>query len=182
MTPLSLEAMRELAPGYAMGTLTPAEHADFERAMADPSLAAELQLEVDAHRATLEALATAHSAQPSPALRARTLARMTSEPQRHTPTAVLPLQRRRSNAGPWLTGGLVTALAASVVFSVNLNAKWTSFACAPVNVIPCWQRPRRVSNLAMKRCVSSRAAATTWCWCDCPPTKRPVRPCGSSGT
>ena len=121
MTPLSLDALRELAPGYAMGTLTPAERADFERALADQSMAAELQAEVDAHRATMEVLATAHAVQPSPELRARTLARIATEPRRNTPTAVLPLQRPARLGGPWVTGGLVTALAASALFSINLK-------------------------------------------------------------
>lgn len=121
MTPLSLDALRELAPGYAMGTLTPAEHADFERAMSDPAIAAELQPELDAHRATTEVLATAHAVQPAPDLRARTLARIASESQRAAPTPVLPFERPRRSVGPWVTGGLATALAASVLFAVNLQ-------------------------------------------------------------
>ncbi len=127
MTPLSLDALRELAPGFVMGTLTPAEQADFARALTDPSIAAELQPEIDAHRAAMEFIATSITVQPSPDLRSRVLARIASEPQLSgAATKTLPFQRPARPVAAWVTGGLATALAASALFSVSLQREVVS--------------------------------------------------------
>ena len=82
MTPLSLDEVRELAPGYVMGTLTAEEFGAFEVAMQQPSVASVLTPELEAHRAALEVLATERAVRPPPGLRDRVLARIASEQQR----------------------------------------------------------------------------------------------------
>ncbi len=80
MTPLSLDDVRDLAPGYVMGTLTADELGAFEVAMQQPSVASMLAPELEAHRAALEFLATERAVPPPLALRDRVLARIASEP------------------------------------------------------------------------------------------------------
>ncbi len=125
MSQLSIDALRELAPGYVMGTLTTDELRDFTSALADPKLAEELQPEIEAHQAAAEFLATSTTATPPAALRQRVIARIASEKQSivhltddSTGIVALPVRRAPSR---WVTGGLITALAASVVFAVNLR-------------------------------------------------------------
>lgn len=79
MSPLSLDALRDLAPGYVMNTLTIEERAQFDAAMSDPALAAELRPELDAHRAALTFLAADVAVTPPPALRARLAERIAME-------------------------------------------------------------------------------------------------------
>lgn len=54
MSMLSLEALRELVPGYVMDTLSDSELAAFESALADMKLHAELESEIAMHRAAIE--------------------------------------------------------------------------------------------------------------------------------
>jgi anti-sigma-K factor RskA len=79
MIPLSLDALRELAPGYVMNTLTIEERAQFDAALSDPALAAALAPELDAHRAAITFLASDVAVTPPPALRARLAERITLE-------------------------------------------------------------------------------------------------------
>jgi anti-sigma-K factor RskA len=67
------DELRDLAPAYAMGTLDAEERVAFEAALAANDW---LRVEVDGHRATVEALATAARVTPPPALRERVLARI----------------------------------------------------------------------------------------------------------
>lgn len=124
MTPLSIEVLRELAPGYVMGTLTPDELRNFTTALADPKLAAELQPEIEAHQAAAEFLATSVSANPPAALRDRVMSRIAAEPQAtHSTNNVASEAVLFPRRGPsrWVTGGLITALAASAIFAVSLR-------------------------------------------------------------
>ncbi len=146
MKPLTLDDLRELAPGFVMGTLTADELAQFRDAMAEPSLAAELTPEIEAHRAAVEFLATEHSVTPPSALKARVMSRIAAEPKsragstpvlellssssagNRTPTpqrvVVHPPQqlvRKSSNAVWWGLGITTLAMAASAVFAFDLN-------------------------------------------------------------
>ncbi len=141
MTPMTLEELRELAPVYAMGALPESERLAFESAMADPAVAAQIGPELAAHRAAVEYLASAY-ATPAPAgLRERVLARIADEQAKpalrvehgvRTDTSPasarvassperVPAQRTPSRAGWWSAGALAVALAASLVFSVDLR-------------------------------------------------------------
>ncbi len=79
MTPLTLDALRDLAPGFVMGTLTPDELAQFDAALQDAATAADLAPELEAHRAAVAFLATEHAVSPPPALRQRLVARIAAE-------------------------------------------------------------------------------------------------------
>jgi anti-sigma-K factor RskA len=79
VSPLSLDALRELAPGYVMNTLTIEERAQFDAALSDPAMAAELRPELEAHRAALTFLASDVAVTPPPALRARLSERIAME-------------------------------------------------------------------------------------------------------
>ncbi len=137
MKPLSLDEVRDLAPAFVMGTLTAEELAQFEQAMANPAIAEEMAPELAAHRAALEFLATEHAVTPPPALRDKVIARIAAEsthdgevampvaPRQSTPRAVhvAPLQIvRRASRAPWIGMAVFgTALAASLVFSVDMS-------------------------------------------------------------
>lgn len=135
MTHPSLDALRDLAPGYLLQALTDMERAQFERALRDPALAPELEAELAAHRETFAMLAEGHATPAPPALRERVLARMEAEAMasaaassadsapRAAPAASAP-SARPPQSGPrirWVPTLLVTALAASAVFAVNLR-------------------------------------------------------------
>jgi len=79
MMPLTLEELRDLAPGFVMNTLTPEESAQFDAAMRDPEMAAAIEPDLVAHRAAVQFLATEHAVTPPAALRARMLSRIASE-------------------------------------------------------------------------------------------------------
>lgn len=141
MTHPSLDALRDLAPGYLLQALTDVERAQFERALRDPALAPELEAELAAHRETFAMLAEGHATPAPPALRERVLARIEAEgkaearaeakvsaatSQRAAPSATTPVApaARAPNTGPrirWVPALLATALAASAVFAVNLR-------------------------------------------------------------
>lgn len=133
MTHPSLDALRDLAPGYLLQALTDVERAQFERALRDPALAPELEAELAAHRETFAMLAEGHATPAPPALRERVLARIEAEAkasaatsQRAAPSATTPVApaARAPNTGPrirWVPALLATALAASAVFAVNLR-------------------------------------------------------------
>jgi anti-sigma-K factor RskA len=141
MTHPSLDALRDLAPGYLLQALTDVERAQFERALRDPALAPELEAELAAHRETFAMLAEGHATPAPPALRERVLARIEAEgkaearaeakasaatSQRAAASATTPVApaARAPNTGPrirWVPALLATALAASAVFAVNLR-------------------------------------------------------------
>ncbi|MBA3918988.1 MAG: hypothetical protein C0516_10430 [Gemmatimonas sp.] len=137
MTHPSLDALRDLAPGYLLQALTDVERAQFERALRDPALAPELEAELAAHRETFAMLAEGHATPAPPALRERVLARIDAEAkleakasaatsQRAAASATTPVAPavRAPNTGPrirWVPALLATALAASAVFAVNLR-------------------------------------------------------------
>ncbi len=148
MTHPSLDALRDLAPGYLLQALTDVERAQFERALRDPALAPELEAELASHRETFAMLAEGQATPAPPELRERVLARIEAEanaaaatPPAATPpaatssaatlpraTAPAPAPNlsaaRTPNTGPrirWVPALLATALAASAVFAVNLR-------------------------------------------------------------
>lgn len=168
MKPMTLDELRELAPGYVMGTLTLEEQHGFDVGMADDSMATALTPEIVAHRAAVEFLSTAHATTPPAGLKDRVMARIAmdrgaiatdqsardanatdqsarvanatdqsaraEEPvraPRPTVSSSSPLRdvpRRSSGraggrAGWWSSGALVLALAASLVFSVDLRTQ-----------------------------------------------------------
>lgn len=137
MTTRTLDELRDLAPGYVMDALTVEERTDFERALRDPAIAAALAPDLEAHRATVEALATAQSVAPPPGLRNRVQERIAQErmsqelaaPPRLVPARgrpndratgqVIPIDRARpSRAVPI---GLAVAFAASALVALNLQ-------------------------------------------------------------
>lgn len=79
MKALTHDELRELAPGFVMGTLTSEELADFTAAMSDPATARVLAPELDAHRAAVEFLATSHAVTPPPTLARRVQSRIAAE-------------------------------------------------------------------------------------------------------
>lgn len=139
MTPMTLEELRELAPVYAMGALPESDRLAFESALTDPAVAAEIEPELAAHRAAVEYLASAYATpapdglrdrvlariaeqQAKPALRVESGARAETSPAgaRVAPQRVTT-QPKPSRGGWWGAGALGVALAASLVFSVDLR-------------------------------------------------------------
>lgn len=135
MTHPSLDALRDLAPGYLLQALTDMERAQFERALRDPALAPELEAELASHRETFAMLAEGQATPAPPELRERVLARIEAEANASAAAATLPRASapapapnlsaaRTPNTGPrirWVPAFLATALAASAVFAVNLR-------------------------------------------------------------
>lgn len=74
--PLTLDAMRDLVPGYALGTLSIEETRSFEIAMMDAALAAVIAPELVEHRRVVEQLQLAYVVSPDPSLKARVLAQL----------------------------------------------------------------------------------------------------------
>lgn len=79
MTSWTIDQLRELAPGFVMGTLTNDELALFTTALTDPDTAAQLASEIDAHRAACEYLASAQPVTPPASLKQRLAARIAVE-------------------------------------------------------------------------------------------------------
>lgn len=138
MTHPSLDALRDLAPGYLLQALTDVERAQFERALRDPALAPELEAELAAHRETFAMMAEGLATPPPPELRDRVLARIETEaladaketsdrPPIAKATDVKPLNAAApAPTGPrirWVPAALATALAASALFAVNLRER-----------------------------------------------------------
>ncbi len=153
MTPHALEALRELAPGYVMQTLSAEERARFDAALQDPTLAASLVPELEAHRAAIGFLAADFAVSPPPSLRDRLVERIALEHQEamridetaevviprppsntsvsgtNTPTMVRvpPFRasppRTASKAGWYTAGVLGLAAAASLLFALNLRSR-----------------------------------------------------------
>ncbi len=118
MTRLSDTELRDLAPAYAMGTLSLPERAAFEAALAEHAW---LREEVEAHRAVLEVLATSERVTPPASLKERTMARIAQQAAASREAApardVIDISRARR---PWaLPAGLAAALAASLVVAVS---------------------------------------------------------------
>jgi anti-sigma-K factor RskA len=135
----SLDALRDLAPAYVMGILTPDELHIFEAGMHDPKTAAELAREVAMQQGALDALAASQSVPAPDALRARLLARIAAEPhgQAEKELGVSTSQVQATNVSRRhvprsltryrvATGSLVAALAASVVLSATLQREVVS--------------------------------------------------------
>lgn len=96
MRSLTLDELRELAPGYVMGTLTSDELAFFNASLTDPAIAAQLAPELAAHRAAAEFLATDHAVTPPPSLKVRLEARLAQEraaSMRTADTAEMPVEQ-----------------------------------------------------------------------------------------
>jgi hypothetical protein len=94
MKSLTLEELRELAPGYVMGTLSSDELAFFNASLTDPVIAGQLAPEIAAHRAAMEFLATEQAVTPPPSLKARLAARIGQEQTllaRQADTAEMPI-------------------------------------------------------------------------------------------
>ncbi|HYW31218.1 MAG TPA: anti-sigma factor [Gemmatimonas sp.] len=149
MKPLSLDELRELSPGFVMGTLSIDERRAFDIAMSDAATAAALAPEIAAHRAAVEFLASAHSVTPPPALKARVLARIAAEPNTvqsptpasevrfATPVTIAPVLvtpaassapqlvrvKPQSTAAKWTAASFGIALAASLVFALDMRSK-----------------------------------------------------------
>ena len=156
MIPLSLEELRELAPGFVMGTLTPDELAQFNGSLQDAATALALAPEIAAHHAAVEFLSTERAVTPPADLKNRMLARIAAESRDAAaaekerallfPTATLVEQkgaispvartvspgravhvapqatvRRASKAPRYGVGLLAIALAATIVFAVDLT-------------------------------------------------------------
>jgi anti-sigma-K factor RskA len=142
MTLPAIHALRDLAPAYVMGILTPDELQIFEAGMRDPKTAAELAREVAMQQGALDALAASQSVPAPDTLRARLLARIASEPHgeaqregtvpalsvRKAPSVTPRAQRskRSIGRGPAFIGTLATALAASIALSVTLQREVTA--------------------------------------------------------
>lgn len=156
MMPLSLEELRELAPAFVMGTLTPDELAQFNGALQDAVTADALAPEIAAHHAAVEFLSTERAVTPPADLKNRMMARIAAESRDAAaaenervllfPTAlrveqksaIPPVARtvapgravhvapqatvRRATKAPWYGMGLLAvALAAAVVFAVDMT-------------------------------------------------------------
>lgn len=148
MNSLTLDEMRDLAPGYVMGTLSADELAQFNATMADASICAKLEPELDAHRAAVEFLAQQEVVAPPADLRQRMLDRIGAEraaPQRLanteeygtlrkvepfverravrvTPQQAPHIVRTSSSRPAWVTAGVLgLAMAASAIFAVQLR-------------------------------------------------------------
>ena len=142
MMPLSLDEMRDLAPGFVMGTLSAHELAQFNVNLQDAATADALAPEIAAHRAVVAFLSTERAVTPSIDLKKRVTARIAAETRRtatgekdrvlgfptapqvvkNSATVALQLPVRRASKAPWYGAGvLALALAAAVVFAVQLK-------------------------------------------------------------
>ena len=148
MTLLSVDEMRELAPCYVMETLSASELQQFEEGMRNTEIARAIEPEIVAHRAAVEFLATQYAVTPPPSLRDRLQARIAAEQRVVSESAVVlpmrPVARVMPTAGGatrvtpvqgafplrvpstsktawWGAGALGLALAASVVFAIDLQ-------------------------------------------------------------
>jgi anti-sigma-K factor RskA len=128
MSGYSMAELRDMAPAFVLGALTREEQQDFQAALEkSPELAAE----VEAYRAVMERIGSAQETAPPPALRERFLERIASQRPVVTPIEakappLLTVSRgggRSPAAGWWTSGVLATALAASLLFTVNRNTQ-----------------------------------------------------------
>lgn len=124
MTSLSLHDLRELAPAFVMGTLTPEELVQFNGALQNEAVAAELAPEIAAHRAAVEFLSTERAVTPQPDLKNRVMARIAAEPRG---TATIDNERRLAFPTASSVGEMPTATPA-----VARNAP----AARAVHVVP----------------------------------------------
>jgi anti-sigma-K factor RskA len=115
MSDTDQDPMRDLAPGYALGALTPEETRAFEAALARRP---DLQREVAEYRETGALLAEQSAIAPSPGLRARLLDRVRAGSPDIAPAAV-PLPGRK----PFAPVATAMALVAMVLLSVGLTLK-----------------------------------------------------------
>ncbi len=99
MSAWTIDQLRELAPGYVMGTLTKDELALFTTALTDADTAALLAIEIDAHRAAFEYLASAQPVTPPASLKARVASRIADEHAGPVglETRTIPLADRRKS-------------------------------------------------------------------------------------
>ena len=150
MRPLTLDELRELAPGFVMGTLSLEEQRAFDVAMANKATAAALEEELAAHRAAVEFLATSQEVAPPSSLKGRVMASIAASATSHVATAPSSVAapsvstaprptlsetsvrfdqgsaRPVSRAGWWTAAALGAALAASLVFALDLRKEATS--------------------------------------------------------
>ena len=121
MKPLTLDELRDLAPAFVMGTLSLEERRAFDSAMTDSTLAAALEPELAAHRAAAEFLATSQSMTPPPKLKGRVMSRIATEKVARGVAPAVQVERKTAR-GAWVTAGLLgIALAASLVFALDLR-------------------------------------------------------------
>jgi anti-sigma-K factor RskA len=146
MSDYSMSELRDMAPAYVLGALSPEEMAGFERALAT---SAELAAEVQAYRDVIATIGKVGETSPPDSLRARFLERV-AERKRATPvntnaigarslsvaSGSQPAQRNGSPAAGsnardrWLTGVLGVGLAASLLFAVQRNSQVSSLNAA----------------------------------------------------
>lgn len=115
MSDAAQDPMRDLAPGYALGALTPEETRAFEAALAANP---ELQLEVAEYRELNALLAAQDPRTPAADLKARLRERIGSRAPASARAQVAPPVRRAF--GPVATG---MALAAMLLLSIGLSLK-----------------------------------------------------------
>lgn len=153
MSEFSMTELRDMAPAYVLGALSPEETAAFELALATSK---ELVAEVDAYRAVVTKIGSASEIAPPPALRARFLEkiagqgvsastlndRASSPPNTNTTAApsepvappALTVSRGGASNAPrtdekpqtgrnWLTGIFAAGLAASLIFAIQRNSQ-----------------------------------------------------------
>lgn len=113
MTDSVPEALRDLAPGYVLGALSPDETRSFEAALAG---SAELRREVAEFRELSGLLASQQEHVPPPELKQRLRERIASLKSAELAPAALPRARRLSP----LTVGFGVGLAATLLLSVGL--------------------------------------------------------------
>lgn len=126
------EDLQELAAGYALGSLDPAERARVKALLASGQHP-ELNAAVAEFSEAAALIATgAPSARPSPALKSRVMAAITAEPARASSPAAAPARAARDGepergrileikprrSSPWTHVGWATAVAASLVVAL----------------------------------------------------------------
>lgn len=145
MSEFSMAELRDMAPAYVLGALNADEIAAFERALATSS---ELAAEVSAYQTVTTRIGSENQMTPPPAMRARFLDRIASQPQASeapSAPAVTPAptsetrpftvstggaasSSQTSNEKPkadrwWLNGVLAVGLAASLLFAIQRNSQ-----------------------------------------------------------
>ena len=142
MMPLSLDELRDLAPGFVMGTLAAHELAQFNFNLQDAVTADALAPDIAAHRAVVDLLSTERAVTPSIDLKNRVTARIAAETRstatgekervlefptaplvvKKSATVALQLPVRRASKAPWYGAGLLAiALAAALLLTVQLK-------------------------------------------------------------
>lgn len=153
MSEFSMAELRDMAPAYVLGALSPEETAAFERALGTSK---ELAAEVEAYNAVVAKIGSASEIAPPPALRARFLDKIavqasnvssqngsaalppksTTAPAASHPASAPALTVSRGGAPNtprsepkpqsghnWLTGIFAAGLAASLIFAVQRNSQ-----------------------------------------------------------